>query len=140
MLCRYYAVLYTRQPRDGVARWDGSRLASGLYFWLVRAQRLRATKGCPTRIRSSGKIAWSDNEETTDAQATYSISLKSGSRLVGRLRGSFDRISTRFDGAIGSKRRVTAGRLTATASLRDGGDHLVTGEPRQVRISGAPSG
>jgi hypothetical protein len=171
-----YAILYNRQPRDGVAPWDGARLESGRYYWhvrlrddgsdsvyddevqhpwgtirtlvvedepvvfegwLVRVQRLRSTRGCATRLRLYGTIAWSDNEELLSASARYSVSLKTGSRVVGRVRGKFNWLGHRFDGTICSKRRITARSLTATATLRDGGDHLVTGERRRLQNPGS---
>lgn len=168
-----YAILYTREPRDGVAPWSGLPLNSGEYFWhvrlrddgiadslegvqypwgpvrtlivsdepavfegwLVRAQRLRATPKCRTRLRLFGTISWSDNE--AEPSVTYSVALKAGTRTVGRVRGSFtSTYRPAFDGSICSKRRVTARTLKVTAALRDTGGHLVIGEPRLIRAPG----
>jgi hypothetical protein len=165
-------LLYSRNPRDGIAPWTGSRLSSGRYYWhvrlrddgaddlytddvqypwgpvrtldvedepivfegwLVRVQRLRATRSCATRLRVFGTIKWSDNEESTTQQAQYTVAVKAGTRTVGAVRGAFGWIGTRFDGALCSKRRITARTLTITPSLRDAGENLTRGETRQVR-------
>ncbi|WP_156028313.1 hypothetical protein [Candidatus Solirubrobacter pratensis] len=170
-----FAILYMRNPRDGVAPWESPiPLNSGQYYWhvrlrddsvdsdgdgfmegtqypwgpvrtltvsdeppvfegwIIRVQLLRPVGRCKTRLRVYGTISWSDNEE--EPSATYSVSLKAGARVLGRVRGTFDTtFRPRFDGAICSTRRVTARSLTATAALRDTSEQLVIGDPRKVR-------
>lgn len=101
--------------------------------WTARVQRLRPRgKRCRTRLRIRGTIAWSDNDDT--AIADYTVRLRAGGRVLGRVRGRFGVFDRTYDGVVCSRRRSGARRVTATVSLRDKGREVTTSPGRRISV------